>query len=130
MIDTSKLTPYRFVQLCSSEEGYDASGKIKDIPTDRNNPMDLRHSPHSSHFNIDLNAIGEIDTIEHGFQDANRQSELWAERGLNLQQAIFTLAPPNENNTYNYLAFVEKGLGVASITSMEDVLKIPSVSNA
>lgn len=118
------MTKYRFVQLCASKEGYGRSGKI---PTARNNPMDLRHSPHSSHFGIDPNAIGIIDTIDHGWTDADRQSELWAARGLTLTDAIYTLAPPNENNTTNYLAFVAKGLGVRTDELMSDVLKIPAI---
>src|ERR1017187_10350334 len=104
------MTKYRFVQLCASEEGYDASGKVRNIPTDRNNPMDLRHSPHSSHFGIDPSAIGEIDSQADGWADADRQAELWASRGLTLQQAIYELAPPNENNTADYLEFVAEGL--------------------
>ena|ERR1700691_4136289 len=126
-MNTKDFTPYRFVQLCASEEGYDASGKVHNIPTDRNNPMDLRHSPHSSHFNIDPNGIGEIDTIKDGFDDANRQSEVWAKRGLDLYQTIYDLAPPSDNDTDRYLNFLCIGLELPSWTLMSDVLKVPSI---
>lgn len=111
----------KFVQLCASEEGFGILGKI---PTTHHNPMDLRHSPHSSHAGEGPNDIGEIDNDADGYADAERQARLWAERGLTLQQAIETDAPPNENNTARYLAFLAKGLGVPVDTPMSQVLEI------
>ena len=124
------MTKYRFVQLCASEEGFGIAGTV---PTRDNNPMDLRHSPHSWHALNAPEAIGQIDSVEDGWADADRQAELWAERGLNLAKVIYTLAPPIENNTANYLEFVLAGLNkvskfvpVTAGTSMQAVLLIPA----
>lgn len=116
----------RFVQLCATEEGF---GKPGTVPTRDNNPMDLRHSPHSSHVGEDASAIGEIDSLADGWADAERQAQLWADRGLTLQQAVEDyLAPPSENNSLEYLAFVIAGFhgAVGENTPMADVLRIPA----
>lgn len=94
-----------FVKLCANEEGY---WKIGSVPNRDNNPMDLRHSPHSSHPQ-DPNGIGVIDTRVNGFADAERQAKIWADRGLTLRQTIYILAPPNENNSEKYLQDVISG---------------------
>lgn len=111
-----------FVKLCATEEGYWKSGSV---PNRDNNPMDLRHSPHSQHPN-NPNDIGVIDTAADGFADAERQSRIWAARGFTLKQAIYTLAPPTENNTEQYLTFVLEGFGgrVDVDTPMTQVLEI------
>jgi hypothetical protein len=112
----------KFVKLCATEEGFWKSGSV---PMRNHNPMDLRHSPHSRH-DEDPNGIGVIDSDVHGFEDAERQAQLWATRGFTLKQAIYTLAPPNENNTEQYLDFVISGFGglVDENTSMRQVLEI------
>lgn len=122
----------RFVQICSKQEGYGIPGAI---PTIRNNPMNLRHSPHSSHEGISPDDIGIIDTIEHGWEDAERQAHLWASRGLTLVGAIFTLTgwtpetgEVDGNDTLAYLAYVAKGLGVSINTPMIAVLLIPAIN--
>src|ERR1022692_1943258 len=76
----------RLAQLMSTEEGF---GKLNPdgtwtVPTRDNNPLDLRHSPHSSHAGEDPNDIGIIDTIEDGWADAERQLQIYAERGMTL----------------------------------------------
>lgn len=111
-----------FVKLCATEEGFWKSGTV---PNRDNNPMDLRHSPHSQHPG-DPNAIGVIDTVTDGFADAERQAQLWADHGLTLKDAIYMLAPPNENNTEAYLDFVVNGFSglVNADTPMNRVLEI------
>jgi hypothetical protein len=129
----------RFVQLCSQMEGF---GKPNALPTKDHNPMDLRHSPHSSHAGEGPNGIGEIDSDVHGFADAERQARIWAERGLTLQQAIEEQTgwtPPTPanptgevdgNDTANYLAVVVHGFNgaVTADTPMTEVLTIPSLA--
>jgi hypothetical protein len=66
----------KLAQLMSLQEGFGVPGAI---PTIRNNPLDLRHSNHSSHDGIAPNAIGIIDTVEHGWEDGERQIRLVAE---------------------------------------------------
>jgi hypothetical protein len=111
----------KLAQLIAKEEGYGIPG---DVPTRLNNPGDLRHSPHSFHTASDANAIGQIDSVADGWADLERQLQLYADRGLTLEQAIYEFAPPEENNSAAYLAYVCKGLGCASTIPMEDALKI------
>lgn len=115
---------YRLTQLIAREEGF---GKPGTIPTRRHNPMDLRHSPHSSHEGLDPEAIGDIDTDIDGWADADRQVELWAERGLTMERMVFDfLAPPTENNSAKYLQDLCAALGCTPQTPVTEVLLIPS----
>jgi len=105
--------------VMSKEEGFGLAGKI---PTIRNNPGDLRHSPHSSHEGIDPNAIGKIDTLQHGWDDFDRQIKLDAGRGLTLRGFIMKFAPPSENNSEGYLNYVCKGMGCTPETPLNHLL--------
>jgi hypothetical protein len=106
--------------LIAKEEGFFKSGNL---PARQHNPGDLRHSPHSAHPG-DPEAVGVIDTDEHGWEDLERQLKLYADRMvtedpatkepcpahfMNLRDAIYTFAPENENNTTKYLADVLAG---------------------
>ena len=108
--------------LIAREEGFFRSGTL---PQRQNNPGDLRHSPHSQHPG-DPNAIGAIDTPEHGWGDLERQLQIDAGRGLTLRQAIYSWAPPSENDTAQYLQFVMDGFGglVDGETPLSQVLLI------
>jgi hypothetical protein len=117
---TSKLA-----ELISKEEGFGIAGTL---PTRNNNPGDLRHSIHSSHKPGDPNGIGIIDSVADGWADLERQLQLYANRGMTLAEAIAEYAPPNENNSAQYLAFVCNGLGCDASTLVADALKIPAQS--
>lgn len=95
-------------------------------PTRDNNPGDLRHSPHSSHTGEGPNDIGEINTVADGWADLERQLKLYADRGMTIQQAVYEFAPPNENNTANYLEFVCKGLGMQQDEPISAALEVPA----
>jgi hypothetical protein len=101
----------KLAHLIAEEEGYGIPGSL---PTRNNNPGDLRHSPHSFHKPGEPNSIGKIDTPEDGWADLERQLRLFAERGMTLKEAIYTFAPPTENNTGGYLNYVMGGLGVSN----------------
>ena len=111
----------KLAQLIAKKEGFGIPGAI---PTRRNNPGDLRHSPHSSHEGIGPNDIGIIDTVEHGWEDLERQLQLYAQRGYTLRKCIEAWAPPSENDTESYVQFVCKGLGVPDTTLVKDALKL------
>ena len=114
----------RLCQLCARREGFGRPGVI---PTERHNPMDLRHSPHSSHAGIGPNDIGEIDNDADGWDDAELQLERWAARGLTIERMVFgPLAPPNENDSAEYLQFLCDGLGLPATTPLTEALKIPA----
>lgn len=112
----------KLAHLIAKEEGYDIPGSV---PNRNNNPGDLRHSPHSFHTPEAPNAIGRIDTPEHGWADLEEQLEKYAKRGLTLQQAIEEFAPPSENNTAAYLAYVCNGLNLPRTTLVSEALKVP-----
>lgn len=113
----------KLAQLIAREEGFFRSGSL---PQRRNNPGDLRHSPNSSHSGIDADAIGIIDSVEYGWADLERQLQLYAARGVTLQQAIYLWAPPGENDTASYLNDVLAGFGgiVSPDTPLIRVLEI------
>lgn len=110
----------KLAHLIAQEEGYGIPGSL---PTRDNNPGDLRHSPHSFHLG-DPNAIGQIDTPEDGWADLERQLQLFADRGMTLRAAIYEFAPPTENDSERYLAFVCKGLGVPDNVPVAEALTI------
>ena len=112
----------KFAELIAKEEGY---GIPNTLPTRTNNPGDLRHSPHSFHTADAPDAIGRIDNVEDGWADLERQLQLYADRGLTVAQAIYEWAPPTENNTAQYLAYIVQGLGCTSDTLVSEALKIP-----
>lgn len=115
MIGVQKL-----LAVIEKMEGFDKEGTI---PRRRNNPGDLRHSPHSSHEGIGPNDIGIIDTLEHGEEDAIRQFLLDAHRGQTMLQFIYTYAPPNENNSVIYLNFVCSEMGCKTFDLLETVIE-------
>jgi hypothetical protein len=112
----------KLARLIAQEEGFGIPGTL---PTRNHNPGDLRHSPHSQHPGSP-EAIGAIDTDEHGWADLERQLALYAKRGLTLREMIIDYyAPPEENNSEAYLAFVCKELGVDPRTTVAQALEIP-----
>jgi hypothetical protein len=111
----------KLAQLIAQEEGFNVPGSV---PQRDNNPGDLRHSPHSAHAPGDPDGIGQIDNVADGWSDLERQLQLYADRGLTLEQAIYEFAPPNENNSAQYLDFVCNGLGCTPDTLVADALLI------
>jgi hypothetical protein len=109
-------------RLISHEEGYDIPGSL---PNRDNNPGDLRHSPHSFHLPGEPNAIGKIDTPAHGWEDLERQLNLFAQRGLTLREAIYIFAPPFQNDSERYLEYICNGLHMIADTLVSEALKIP-----
>jgi hypothetical protein len=113
----------KLAYLIGKEEGDFKPGTI---PSRRNNPGDLRHSPHSSHVGIGPDDVGIIGTPEDGWADLERQLQIDAERGMTLQTCLESWAPPSENNTAKYVADVLAGFGgaVTADTPLTEVLKI------
>lgn len=110
----------KLARLIAQEEGYGVPGAI---PTRDHNPGDLRHSPHSFHPADSPDAIGQIDSDQDGWTDLERQLQLYANRGLTLQQAIYEFAPPEENNSAQYLKYVCDGLGLPATATVTEALQ-------
>lgn len=110
----------KLARLIAQEEGYGIPGSV---PTRDNNPGDLRHSPHSFHTGDAPDGIGLIATVAEGWADLERQLQLFADRGLTLLQAIYEFAPPEENNSAQYLKFVCDGLGLPETATVAEALQ-------
>ena len=110
----------RLARLIGQEEGYGIPGAV---PTTHDNPGDLRHSPHSFHAADAPDAIGQIDSVTDGWADLERQLQLYADRGLTLQQAIYEFAPPAENNSAQYLKYVCDGLNLLETATVAEALQ-------
>lgn len=113
----------KLFQLMSKFEGFGIAGTV---PTRNNNPLDLRHSPHSDHLPGNPDGIGIIDTLEHGIEDGERQLRLFAERGFTIREMIMIFAPSNENNTPEYLNFICSNLNLPPETLVSIALEIPA----
>src|ERR1700761_263958 len=111
----------KLARLIAREEGFGIPGAV---PTRNNNPGDLRHSPHSSHVGEGSNDIGKIPNPQEGWDDLERQLQLYAKRGITLREAVYEFAPPEENDSEQYLKFICEELGVSQDTSVADALKI------
>jgi hypothetical protein len=114
----------RIAELIAMEEGYGIPGAL---PTRNNNPGDLRHSPHSFHTAAAPNAIGQIDTPTDGWNDLVEQLDDYVARRLTVAQAIEDFAPPTENDTQGYLAYILTGLGCTGSTLLADVMDVPGI---
>jgi cellulase/cellobiase CelA1 len=110
----------KLARVMAQEEGDNVLGSV---PNRDHNPLDLRHSPHSSHAGEGPNDIGIIDNDADGWADAERQLQLYASRGMTLQQMVETLAPPTENNTQQYIDFVCAGMGLPPTATVAEALQ-------
>lgn len=111
----------KLADVMANYEGFNVAGSV---PQRDNNPLDLRHSPHSSHAGEGPNDIGEIDTPEDGWADADTQLNKWAGRGLTIAQMMAVDAPTTENDTSAYLAYICAQMPCAPDTLVSDALKI------
>jgi hypothetical protein len=127
----------KLAMLIAVNEGFGTPGAI---PTVRNNPGDLRHSPHSSHNVYDASGkrvggddIGVIDTVEHGWADLERQLGIYAAQGLTLLEMVnvylgFAKDAPLDtsivdgNNRVPYLRAICDGLGVPASTTVASAI--------
>jgi len=69
----------------------------------------------------DSTGFARFPTPESGWRAAHRQIKLDQKRDLTLWQFIFKFAPPNENNTNEYLEFVAKELHVGRGTPISEL---------
>ena len=110
----------KLARVMAQEEGFNILGSV---PNRDHNPLDLRHSPHSSHAGEGSNDIGIIDNDADGWADADRQLQLYADRGMTLRQMVYVLAPPAENNSAQYLKFVCDGMGLPESATVAEALQ-------
>jgi hypothetical protein len=79
-----------------------------------NNPLNLTFVAGQPGVQGSDGRFGRYNTPEDGVAAATRQLQLYGQRGLTtVEQIIGRWAPPNENNTANYVATVSRALGLA-----------------
>lgn len=110
----------KLARLIAQMEGFNVPGSI---PQRDDNPGDLRHAPHASHAGEGANDIGIEPTLQAGWDDLERQLQLYAERGMTLAEMVAAYAPSNENDTQNYLDFICNGLALPSTATVSLALE-------
>lgn len=114
----------RLAELIAQEEGYGIPGAR---PTRLNNPGDLRHGPHAHHSPDRPNDLGTYTSPEEGEADLTRQLQLYADRGLTLNEMVLAYAPPTDNNSPQaYLTYLCTGLGLPPTALVSEALLIPA----
>lgn len=111
----------KLAEAIAHEEGFYVPGSVPALDC---NPGDLRHSPHSFHTADSPDGIGKIDSDADGWADLERQLQLCADRGMTIAQCIYDYAPPNENNSAAYLAYVNAYVGCNSDMLVSEALKL------
>lgn len=77
---------------------------------DRNNPGNLRYAGQAGATNE--GGFAAFPTLARGIQAANRQLDLYTQRGLNtISKIVQKWAPPNENDVPAYIAALKKATG-------------------
>lgn len=74
------------------------------------NPLNLRYARQKESMGADLDNFAVFPDDPAGWRAAHRQIKLDQTRGLSLKQFVHKFAPPNENDTDNYLSFIMKEL--------------------
>lgn len=93
--------PSKLADAIAHQEGYYVTGSL---PQRNNNPGDLRHGNGEVHPDNQPDAVGSFPTPEAGWAALERQLVLDANRGWNVGRLVYTYAPPEENDSANYLA--------------------------
>lgn len=110
----------KLAEAIARQEGFYVEGSL---PQRNMNPGDLRHAPGETHPG-NPNAVGAFPNLAAGWAALERQLGLYAARGLTVQQAIYEFAPPTENDSAQYLAYICQQLGCTPATSVTDALEI------
>ncbi len=98
-------------ELIAKQEGFGIPGTI---PTTHQNPGDLTAAPGETH--TPGEPVGSFATVQQGWAMLERQLQLYADRGLTLQEMVNIYAPPPENDTAAYLKFLCQGLNCSPDT--------------
>jgi hypothetical protein len=86
-----------------------------------NNPLNLRFAGQTEANGGDDVGFAVFPNPEAGWRAAHAQINLDQGRMLSLKQFIFKFAPPNENDSLAYLAFVREKLGVPDYCPLVDI---------
>lgn len=115
----------KLAEAIAREEGFFVEGSM---PQRQCNPGDLRHAPGETHPG-NPDAVGCFPDAATGWAALERQLGLYASRGMTVQQAIYEFAPPSENDSAAYLAYVCQYVPCMPSDFVSDVLTIPGDLN-
>lgn len=91
-------------------EGVNVTGSLAQR---NNNPGNLKFANQAGAIGQDSNGFAIFDSLADGQAALLNQLNLYADRGMTLEQAISTYAPSSENDTSNYLSFVSSQTGIS-----------------
>lgn len=109
----------KLAEAIAHEEGFYVQGSL---PQRNHNPGDLRHGNGEVHPDNQPDAVGAFPNDAAGWAALERQLVLDSNRGWDIAQLINSYAPPSENNTAAYLAYVINYVGCDSDTPVSEVL--------
>jgi hypothetical protein len=96
---------------------------MRNLAQRNNNPVNLKFAGQTEAIGKDEKGFAQFTTPEAGWRAAHAQIQLDAERGLTLKQFIFKFAPPNENDTNDYLEYVLMRLRIDQSTPLNIISK-------
>lgn len=88
-----------------------------------NNPVNLRYAKQKEATGSDVDGFAVFPTPEAGWRAAHHQIDLDRKRYLTLEKFINKFAPPNENDTENYIEFIVKELDIPRDRLLLDISK-------
>lgn len=101
-------------------EGYGTAGAP--TITNANNPGALRNSPYQNGTVTGPNGtFATFATYQDGYDALLYDLQQKQSRGLTLRDAIYTYAPPTENNTTNYLTNIVNWTGLSADAPLTDL---------
>ncbi len=83
---------------------------MSNIPQMNNNPLNLLDRNQPGDMDADTEGFARFSSPWLGWQAGIRQIKLDQGRGLTIREFIFKFAPPSENDTEAYLAFILSNL--------------------
>lgn len=110
----------KLAQLIARREGYGIPGTR---PTRDKNPGDLEHGNRIHSWD---GKIGIEHSDDDGWADLEHQLQLYASRKMTIRQMVSIYAPPNENDTQEYLEFITEALAVTPDTLVSVALEVPA----
>jgi len=113
----------KLAEAIAHEEGFYVEGSL---PQRNHNPGDLRHGNGEVHPDNQPDAVGSFPDDATGWAALERQLVLDSgpARGWNVQQLIYSYAPPSENNTEQYLDYVCNYVGCEATAPVSEALAL------
>jgi hypothetical protein len=109
----------KLAEAIAHYEGFYVEGSL---PQRSNNPGDLEHAPGEAH--TTSSPIGSFADPATGWTRLEGQLQKYADRNLTVAEMVSIYAPPNENDSAQYLAYVCKYVGCSPDTPVSEALTL------